>query len=254
MPPPSPTLLLIDDSLADLRVLTEIMAAQGMRVSVARNGKEGYERAGLQRPDLILLDVRMPEMDGFATCRLLKADPRTRAIPVLFLSAAAAPEERVRGLTLGAVDYIGKPFHRDEVIARVNIHLQLGRREREDERAGETPAAPAALTLRALATAAAEHLRAHLDAPPSTAELARLFGTHEKRLSQAFQHHFAMTVYDWLREERLRRARHLLATTDTPIAPIADLLGYATPANFSRAFRDRFGCSPSELRRGLGRE
>jgi DNA-binding response OmpR family regulator len=94
-------LLLIDDSMPDLRVLTEIATARGWAVSVAFNGKDGYHKARLSHFDLILLDVNMPELDGFGTCRLLKADPHTRHIPVIFLSAAGEQTNRLDGLLLG---------------------------------------------------------------------------------------------------------------------------------------------------------
>lgn len=245
------SILVIDDSLADLRILTEMMAMQKMRISVAFNGSDGYERAILQQPDLILLDVRMPGMDGFATCRLLKANAKTSLIPVIFLTAASDPEERVEGLTLGAVDYVCKPFAEQEVIARVNIHLRLAQGRGQ----------PAALAAAAgqeespghsrdavLTAAAVNHLQQNLRTAPTSEALARQLGTNEKRLNQAFQSCFAMSASEWLRNERLQQARHLLTHTDTSIAQIGDHLGYSSPANFAKAFRERFGCSPRELR------
>ncbi|MCF8212147.1 MAG: response regulator [Rhodoferax sp.] len=86
--PAAPTLLLIDDSIAELRVLIDMLAARNWRTLVSFSGMDGYRKAGLKKPDLILLDVRMPGMDGFGTCRRLKADPSTQSIPVIFLTAA----------------------------------------------------------------------------------------------------------------------------------------------------------------------
>lgn len=241
--PKKPNILIVDDSTVDLRLLMDMMASRSMRVNIAFNGKDGYQKATLARPDLILLDVVMPEMDGFTTCRLLKSDERTRHIPVIFLSAASEVDKRIEGLTLGGVDYIGKPFSEEEVIARVEIHLNL---VRQKSLAPATAHAPEAAT--PLVRAATEHLRQHLKNPPSPALLARIVGTNEKRLNQAFHTGFAMPVFAWLREERLRQARELLTSTEASMASIADHLGYSNQANFAKAFQERLGCSPSSLR------
>lgn len=242
-------ILMIDDSTVDLRLLMEMMSARQMRVNVAFNGQDGYRKASLQQPDLILLDVSMPVMDGFSTCRMLKSDERTRYIPVIFLSAANEVGKRIDGLSLGAVDYIVKPFSEQEVIARVEIHLNLARRQNvpaaqpDGMEEGGAAQRDAALTL-----AATGYLRQHLSLPPAPEALAKILGTNEKRLNQAFQDGFAMPVFAWVREERLRQARELLAITETPIADIAEHLGYSSPANFAKAFRERFDCAPRELR------
>jgi DNA-binding response OmpR family regulator len=247
--PAIPNVLIIDDSTLDLRLLMEMMSAHNMRISVAFDGKDGYNKAINQKPDLILLDVVMPIQDGFTTCRKLKSNLNTRNIPIIFLSAANEIEKRLEGLSLGAADFIGKPFDEREVIARVEVHLNLIRQR--TQRAikppiSENTSAPRRDEL--LIRLTTHYLREHLRKPPSTENLAKLFNTHEKRLNQAYHACFGMPVFAWLREERLRQARSLLTTTTTPIAAISDHLGYSTPANFSKAFRERFGCSPRDLR------
>lgn len=239
---------MIDDSSVDLRLLMEMMSARQMRVNVAFNGQDGYHKATMQQPDLILLDVSMPVMDGFATCRMLKSNERTRDIPVIFLSAANGVEKRIDGLSLGAVDYIVKPFSEQEVIARVEIHLNLARRRHLT--AADEIGTGAGLARRdaTLIQSATDYLRQHLSSPPSPEALAKILGTNEKRLNQAFQDGFSMPVFGWLREERLRQARALLSTTETPVADIAEYLGYSSPANFAKAFRERFDCAPRALR------
>jgi len=250
-------ILLIDDSTVDLRVLMELMSARQMRVNIAFNGQDGYHKAALLRPELILLDVSMPVMDGFATCRMLKNNERTRPIPVIFLSAANEVEKRIEGLSLGAVDYIGKPFSEQEVIARVSIHLNLARQLSPPHSVNypDEPDVRDGLARRdaVLIRTATDYLRQHLSSPPSPETLAKILGTNEKRLNQAFQSEFAMPVFAWLREERLRQARELLASTETPISNIGEYVGYSSGANFSKAFRERFGCSPRELRVELQR-
>lgn len=249
------SILLIDDSTVDLRVLMELMSASQTRISVAFNGQDGYHKAVLLSPDLILLDVSMPVMDGFATCRMLKNNDRTRHIPVIFLSAANEVEKRIEGLSLGAVDYIGKPFSEQEVIVRVGIHLNLvGQRQSfpinpDESNMGEGLARRDAVLIRT----ATDYLRQYLSAPPSPEALAKILGTNEKYLNQAFRDKFDVPIFAWLREERLRQARELLALTETPISNISEHLGYSSGANFSKAFREHFGCSPRELRVELQR-
>jgi DNA-binding response OmpR family regulator len=243
-----PLLLLIDDSISELRVLIDMLAARKWRTLVSFDGLDGYRKAGLKHPDLILLDVRMPGMDGFGTCRRLKADPRTQAIPVIFLTSAEDKEDRLRGLSLGAVDYIIKPFvSEEEVLARLSIHLELSRR------LGEVPRVTVNQSdgHSSLVAAATAVLLENLSAPPSPEDLATLLGTNEKRLNEAFHEAFALPVFAWLREQRLRLARQLLSQTDTPITDISAHCGYSSPANFATAFKERFETTPRDFRRRM---
>jgi formate hydrogenlyase transcriptional activator len=122
-----PLVLVVDDTPTNLGVLLDILTANGFDVSIAEDGESALEQASYVRPDLILLDVVMPAMDGFAACRELKQRSETRDIPVIFMSALSDTEGKVRGFELGAVDYITKPFQTAEVLARVNTHLALQR-------------------------------------------------------------------------------------------------------------------------------
>jgi DNA-binding NtrC family response regulator len=120
-----PRILLVDDNATNLQVLYQTLGGHGYRLLAARSGEAALAIAGRAVPDLILLDVMMPEMDGFETCARLKADDRTRECPIIFLSALTESREKVRGLELGAVDFINKPFQTEEVLARVRTHLTL---------------------------------------------------------------------------------------------------------------------------------
>lgn len=242
--------LLIDDSLTDLRLLMDMMSSRRLRVSVALEGERGYWFAVTQCPGLILLDVRMPNLDGFATCRLLKANPKTRSIPVIFLTAADDLDERLKGFALGAVDYVGKPFHVDEVMARVGVHLNLVQKS-QDTPEDEGEAAAAGSREAVLARAARNLLRETIADPPSLDELARRVGTNRRDVNRIFQTHHGMPVFAWLREERLRLAHQMVCSTDMPLTMISEQLGYSSSANFARAFRERFGFPPRDLRRGV---
>lgn len=125
------TILLVDDIPSNLRVLYESLNGQDYRLLIANSGAQALEVAARAAPDLVLLDIMMPDMDGFEVCRRLKADPATRDAAVIFLSALDEAADKVRGLELGAVDYVTKPFHPDEVAARVAMHCRLLTLERE---------------------------------------------------------------------------------------------------------------------------
>lgn len=118
-------ILIVDDNPANLGVLSEALAVGGFEVAVATNGESAIKQAQHNPPNLILLDVQMPGIDGFETCERLKSDPATVEIPVIFMTALAEAADKVRGLQAGAVDYITKPFQQEEVLARVNVHLQI---------------------------------------------------------------------------------------------------------------------------------
>jgi len=120
-----PTILIVDDTPANLGVVVDSLAERGFRVLVALDGAEALERARFSQPDLILLDVKMPGIDGFETCRRLKQDERMRDIAVIFMTSLTASEDMVEGFSAGGVDYITKPVHVDEMIARVSTHLSL---------------------------------------------------------------------------------------------------------------------------------
>ncbi len=118
-------ILLVDDNPQNLATLSRILTKQGYRVRTAISGQVALKSVNSMLPDLILLDIRMPEMDGYEVCRRLKNSPKTQDIPVLFLSALDAPEDKIAAFDVGGLDYIIKPFHLDEVIARVKTHLAL---------------------------------------------------------------------------------------------------------------------------------
>ena len=129
-------ILLVDDDATNLDVLRETLAGPSYRLFVARSGEDALKVARRAKPLIILLDVVMPGIDGYETCRRLKDDPETRDAAVIFLSAVSDPKEQVRGLEAGAVDFITKPVQAEEVIARVNTHLRIQRLLRQVDSAG----------------------------------------------------------------------------------------------------------------------
>ena len=124
-------ILVVEDTPSSLALLSDLLAREGYTVREAPDGDLALWSIRARAPDLVLLDIRMPSMDGFEVCRRLKADPATADIPVIFLSALDDVEDKVRGLGLGAVDYVSKPYQAEEVLARVRTHLKLLHLSRE---------------------------------------------------------------------------------------------------------------------------
>lgn len=120
-------ILAVDDTPASLKLLSDLLRNEGYDVRSAINGTLALRSAAMSPPELVLLDIRMPEMDGFEVCRRLKADPNTASVPVIFVSALTDTDEKLHGFELGAVDFVTKPFQREELLARVRVHLEVDR-------------------------------------------------------------------------------------------------------------------------------
>ncbi len=121
----SDLILVVDDTPSNLQVLFPCLEKAGFKVLVAQDGESAINIAESKRPDLILLDILMPGLDGFETCRLLKAKVSTREIPIIFLTALSETANKVKGFELGGVDYVTKPIQQEEVLARIRTHLSL---------------------------------------------------------------------------------------------------------------------------------
>lgn len=126
-----PVILLVDDNTINLQLLHQTLAGQGYRLLAARSGEETLRIAAKTNPDLILLDIMMPGIDGYETCSRLKSDEATRDSAIIFLTALQSTEEKVRGLSMGAVDFITKPFDPEEIIARVSVQVDIHRKQKE---------------------------------------------------------------------------------------------------------------------------
>lgn len=131
-------ILAVDDAPDSLKLLTDTLSAEGYRVRSAISGELALRAAVMAPPELVLLDINMPGMNGFEVCRRLKEQPETRDAPVIFLSASSETEEKVKGFELGAVDYVTKPYQREELLARVRTHLELYRLRYHFERMVKT--------------------------------------------------------------------------------------------------------------------
>lgn len=245
-------LLVVEDNEDERLLLAHFLQQEGCRVYLAQDGQDALKKAVLVNPDLILMDVSMPVCDGLTACRALQQDPRTRDIPVVFLTGSAFPQDRVSGLMAGAVDYVTKPFLFDEVRLRLIVHLRA--------KQSPTPVAPAAdhagdghASLHTvLFQSARRHLLSDLSVTPELVSLANAVGTNTKRLNEAFRKCAGVTVFEYLREERMREACALLRDTMLEVQAIALGLGFSSGANFATAFKDRYGLSPRDYRTGRG--
>lgn len=122
---PGGSIVIVDDNPSNLRVLSAMLEQAGFNVRPALSGELALRSVAASPPDLILLDIRMPEMDGYETCRQLKADEKSREIPVIFISALSETDDKLAAFQAGGIDYVTKPFQAEEVLARVRTHLQL---------------------------------------------------------------------------------------------------------------------------------
>ncbi len=121
----SPLILIVDDIPKNLQLLSSILSAEGYQIAFASNGNQAISVADTTKPDLILLDIMMPELDGYEVCTILKSNPNTAHIPIIFLTGRVETDDVVRGFQVGAVDYIAKPFNTVELLIRVKTHLDL---------------------------------------------------------------------------------------------------------------------------------
>jgi signal transduction histidine kinase len=204
---PKSDILIIDDALPNLQVLSTMLAEHGYGVRGVANGPTALMVANAKPPDLILLDVRMPEMDGYQVCQRLKADEQTRDIPVIFISALDDLADKVQGFAVGGVDYITKPIQVEEVLARVQTHLTLRNLQTQFE--AKNTRLEQEIIEREQAEAALQRAHDELEqrVAERTAELARALEKQQE--------------LDRLRSEFIRNVSHELRT------PLALALGHA---------------------------
>lgn len=241
--------LLVDDIAEERNMLGNHLHRLGCRVFMAANGRDALVKALVVKPDILLMDILMPVCDGLTACRLLKQDPATRNVPVIFITNAALPEQRVAGLRAGAIDYVTKPFNFEEIQLRLAIHLP--------ERPGDSPqaaeASPSARPLdHMLFMLARQAVMRDLATPVEPVQLAKALNCNPRRLNDAFRRCVGVTMLEYQREQRMKEACRLLTETALEVQEIAHSLGFTSGANFATAFRDRFSVSPTDYRRWRG--
>ncbi len=245
-------ILIVEDLDEDRRLLASFLLSKGYTIFLACDGLEAFRIAKKVLPDLILMDINMPIQDGYTTMLKMQNEPELHDTPVIFITAANSPSDRVKGLEFGAADYIIKPFDFQEVALRLERHFRYfsngnsqshisgnSHKERLDN---------------SLFTAACQHIEAHLATDINTNTLAHSVNTNPKRLNEAFKACANTTASEYLRRVRLTEAKRLLDESFLEISHIADRVGYSNPANFSTAFQSYWGISPSQYRKQWAEE
>ncbi len=241
--------LVVEDN-ADLREFLVQNLAGTYQVLEAKNGREGYQVALDESPDLILSDVMMPEMDGISLCRGLKTDPHTSHIPVILLTAKADQESKMTGLETGADDYLPKPFKLQELLLRVDNLIQQRRKLRERFSRQLTPnpkeiavtSADERFLQKALAL-----LETHMDNAAFDVELfGREIGMSRSQLHRKLTALTGHSTSDFIRTVRLKRALQLLEGDYGNISEIAYQVGFNSLTYFTKCFREQYGFPPSE--------
>jgi len=256
-------LLIVDDDPIGIALIIDYLREYDFAIDTAHSGYEGLDKARNARPDLILLDLTMPTPDGFEVLQELQDSELTCRIPILLLTAHDDTSSKVRGFKLGASDYITKPVAEAELHARVMAQLQRQRIESSlehrlrayEQRYGALndvadDISRTDVTRREIERLyrARQILREHLADPPSLNDLAQKLGTNQPRLSWGFRALYGTTVFGFIRELRLQRARELLTGTALPVKSIALEVGYHNTSDLTRSIKDRFGMTPTELR------
>jgi signal transduction histidine kinase/CheY-like chemotaxis protein/AraC-like DNA-binding protein len=241
------TVLVVDDN-EDVRAYLRSVLAPSFRIIEAEDGLSGLATVRAALPDLIIADVMMPELDGLALGRALKADPMTDAIPVVLLTARAEPEDQVAGLETGADAYLVKPFDANVLEACVNNLLTQRRRLRERFRQGEaSPPSAEASTPSDLELLLRPIVERHLNDPGFGPEaLAAAAGLSYHQLYRALRDDFGATPSRFIRGVRVECASQLLKQGAGSVTEVAYSVGFESLSYFSRAFRERFGAPPSE--------
>jgi signal transduction histidine kinase/ligand-binding sensor domain-containing protein/DNA-binding response OmpR family regulator len=246
------TVLVVDDN-AEVRAYVRQHLASRYRVLEAANGADGLELARRALPDLVLSDVMMPVMDGYALCRALKADADTDFIPVILLTARAEAEDKLTGLTEQADDYLTKPFDVRELLARISNVVGLRRRLKEHY-AGERPSIrPTPVDIATADGKFIEQVRAAIDANLAdesfnVERLASAVAQSRGNLHRRLRDVIGESPSDLIRRMRLERAAELLGAGAGSVAEVAYGVGFKSVAHFSNAFYERHGTRPSAWR------
>ena len=245
-----PCVLLVDDN-AELRAFLRLRLGRSYRIEEAADGAEGLEKARSIIPDAIITDGLMPVMDGLAMTRAIKDDPELAFVPVLMLTARAAPEDSVRGLEAGADDYLAKPFDSAELAARVS-GLIASRRRLKTRLESSGPIAPE-LSESPFIVQVDEVLDDHLADPRFTIrDWADLLHMDRTTLFRRLKSEIGQSPEEYLREKRLQAAALLLTERAGNVAEVAEAVGFASVSHFSRRFRERFDTTPAAYARGKG--
>ncbi len=247
-----PTILLVEDN-PDMRSYISFFLRNEYLMLEAINGEEGLQIALTEIPDLIISDVMMPKMDGFELCEQLKANELTSHIPLIMLTAKGACEDRLTGLELGAVEYLTKPFDKQELKVRIANLMKLKRQSQEQVRKdlasadGPISSLPVTSADNRFLQRAIEILEQHISDPDFTArELAKNLGMSRAHLNRKLKGLTGQKTTEFIRFVRLKRAAELLHQKYGTVSEIAYESGFNHLSYFARCFKEQYGVAPSE--------
>jgi len=242
-----PLLLIVDDN-EDFRIFMRYSLELQYRVKLAVNGKEAWEMMQEELPDLVIIDVMMPQMDGNELCRLIKQDKRTAHIPVILLTARQNTEAKLEGLQTGADDYVTKPFNMTILVLRIRKLIELSRYHRVTQ--GMIDPAPSEIVITSLDEKLIEKAIKYVEdnmsrTELSVEELSRELGMSRVHLYKKLLQITGKTPIEFIRVIRLKRAAQLLRESQLHVSEVAFEVGFNNPKYFSRYFKDEFGVLPS---------
>ncbi len=241
------TVLVVEDNLDVVTYINSLLETD-YQILTASNGKLGLEKAYETIPDIIISDVMMPEMDGYEVCRNLKNDERTSHIPIILLTAKAATDDRIEGLSVGADAYLTKPFNKKELFIRLEQLLTLRKKMQEKYGSFETISSKPSLDdifIQKLKNAVEERID---DPDFGVTHLCRAANLSNMQVNRKLKALTGKTPSRFIRSIRLQKAMELLKTTDLNVSEIAYEVGFGDPSYFSRSFSEEFGKAPNVIR------
>jgi CheY-like chemotaxis protein len=244
-------LILVADDHPDIRAYVARHLSVDHRVAQASDGASALAMARKDPPDLVIADVMMPGLDGFALCRAMREDESLAAIPVILLTARAEEEDRIRGLQAGADDYLTKPFSVRELEVRVTS-LMLSRRSLREAFSRTIRVLPEEIDVKSRDVSFVEQVLGLMnhrlgDSAFGTDMLADEIGLSRRQVERRVKEALGRTPPDLLREMRLERAAQILRARPGTIGEVAQAVGFRSASHFAAAFRKAFGVSPSEF-------
>ena len=249
-----PLALIVDDN-EDLVAFMKDSLSLYFRIQSASNGREAWQKIPELMPDVIVSDVMMPEMDGNELCRWVKTDKRTSDIPMILLTARQAVEDKVEGLTIGADDYVTKPFNVEILILRMRKLIDLSKKRKAKLLIDPEPSEIAITSLdEKLVENAIKYVEANIGrCDLSVEELSRGLGMSRVHLYKKLLQITGTTPIEFIRVIRLKRAAQMLRESQQNVSEIAYQLGFNNPKYFSKYFKDEFGVLPSVYQEREGR-
>jgi len=248
-----PMVLVVEDN-ADVRQYLHHCLSGKYQVEMAMNGQQGIDKAIELIPDLIVSDVMMPEKDGLELCQTLKLDERTSHIPIVLLTARAAVEDRLAGLSRGADAYLTKPFNREELLIRLDQLLKLRKRLQQRYGGAHPPQSPAQDEATRIEDTFLAKVHALVESKLDDSsfgidQLCNALAMSRSQLHRKLKALSGRSASHYIRSIRLQKGREMLLNTDLGIAEIAYDVGFSDPNYFSRTFYKEFGINPSEVRK-----